>query len=159
MTLGAADLLVALIILAIGLIVGFDAVRLGYGWAMEGPRAGFFPFVLAIVIVFGCLVIMRQAYAKKNSPKSKQLLIPKGGMKPLLVVAVPAVLMLLLTEIVGLYVAAIVYLTGYIRWVGRFGWMTTLLISILVPVAFYILFEKIFLVPMPMGIYGSKLHF
>jgi len=158
MSLGMADIVVAAIILAIGLVIGFDAVRLGYGWGMEGPKPGFFPFILAVIIIFGCLVIIWQAIRAKESPKSRKPLAPAAALKPLLTVLLPAVGMLLLTEVVGLYVSAILYLVGYIRWVGRFSWVTTLLIGILVPIAFYILFEKIFLIPMPMGLYGTKLR-
>ncbi len=159
MSMRAADFLVAIIILAIGVLVGVDAIRLGYGWGMEGPKAGFFPFLMAVILVLGCVVILKQAYEGKGTAKSNKPLTPPEAVKPVLVVLLPAIGMLVLTEIVGLYVAAIVYLTGYIRWVGGFKWRTTLLISILVPIGFYIVFDKIFLIPMPQGLFGGSLGF
>ena len=151
--------MVAVIILAIGAVVGFDAVRLGYGWGMEGPRAGFFPFILALIIVGGCMFSIWQAIQGKGTAKANKPLIPREAVKPVLVVFIPAILMVALTEIVGLYIAAIIYLTAYIRWVGRFSWLTTVLIGILVPVSFYIVFDKIFLIPMPQGMFGARLGF
>jgi hypothetical protein len=159
MSMRAADLAVAVIILAIGVLAGLDAIRLGYGWAMEGPRAGFFPFILALLIIGGCLYTIWQALQRKGVARSNKPLTPPEAVKPILTVLIPAVLMLLFTEIVGLYVAAIVYLTGYIKWVGEFRWRTALLIGVLVPVAFYIVFDKIFLIPMPQGMFGARLGF
>ena len=76
---------------------------------------------------------------------------------PVLTVFIPACGMVLLTSVIGLYLAAMVYLIGYIRWVGGFRWRTVLLVSILVPLAFYWVFDKMFLIPMPMGMFGEQI--
>ncbi len=62
----------------------------------------------------------------------------------------------MLTEVVGLYVAAMIYLAGYIRIVGEYRWRTVLLVSIPIPLIFYWVFEKIFLIPMPAGMFGRR---
>jgi putative tricarboxylic transport membrane protein len=152
-----ADILVASIILCIGLIVGFDSLRLGVGWGMEGPRPGFFPFVMAVLVVFGCLVVIRQAVKGTSSVKGDKRFVPEGGMKPVLTVAIPACGMVLLTEVVGLYIAAMIYLLLYIRFVGEFRWRTVLLVSIPIPLISYWVFDKIFLIPMPMGMFGAQI--
>lgn len=153
----SADLVVAVILLCLGLIVGWDSWRLGSGWGIEGPQAGFFPFVMAVVAVLGCLVIIRQAMKGTSSVKGSKPFVPPGGMKPVLTVFIPACGMILLTEVVGLYVAAMIYLAAYIRIVGGFKWRTVLLVSIPVPLAFYWVFEKIFLIPMPSGMFGAQI--
>jgi hypothetical protein len=78
-------------------------------------------------------------------------------MKPVLTVFIPACGMVLLTEVIGLYLAAMIYLAAYIRFVGGFRWQTVLLVSIPVPLVFYWLFEKIFLIPMPVGMFGAQI--
>jgi cytochrome c oxidase subunit IV len=83
--------------------------------------------------------------------------VPAGGLKPVLTVAIPAIGMVLLTEVVGLYIAAMIYLVGYIRLVGEYRWRTVLLISIPIPLLFYVVFEKLFLIPMPMGLFGGQI--
>jgi len=40
----AADLTTAAILIAGGLLVLWDALRLGIGWDTDGPKSGFFPF-------------------------------------------------------------------------------------------------------------------
>jgi len=157
MTTKTADILVAIALLCLGLVVGWDSFRLGSGWGMEGPKAGFFPFVMAVVAVAGCLVIIRQAMKGRSSVKGSKPFVPSGGMKPVLTVFIPACGMILLTEVVGLYVAAMIYLAAYIRIVGGYRWRTVLLVSIPIPMIFYWVFEKIFLIPMPAGMFGAQI--
>ena len=38
------ELGVAALLIAVGALVVFDSVRLGTGWADDGPRSGYFPF-------------------------------------------------------------------------------------------------------------------
>jgi hypothetical protein len=155
MSTKAADILVAAILLALGLIVGFDSLSLGAGWGMEGPKGGFFPFLLSLVMIGGSVLVIRQAMKGTSSVKGSKPFVPEGGMKPVLTVLLPAIGMILATEVIGLYLSAMVYLAGYIRWVGEFRWRTVLLVSIPIPLAFYVTFEKFFLIPMPMGWFGA----
>ena len=46
----AAEIVTASMLIFLGGIVLFDAVRLGIGWGMDGPRSGFFPFWLALIM-------------------------------------------------------------------------------------------------------------
>ncbi len=151
------DILVASVILCIGLIVGFDSFRMGVGWGMDGPKPGFFPFVMAALVVIGCLIVFRQAVKGTSSVKGSKPFVPEGGMKPVLTVLIPACGMVLLTEVVGLYIAAMIYLIAYIRFVGEFRWRTVLLVSIPIPLISYWVFDKVFLIPMPMGMFGAQI--
>ena len=157
MTTKSADILVAVILLCLGLVVGWDSFRLGSGWGIEGPRAGFFPIVMAVIAVLGCVVIIRQAMKGTSSVKGSKPFVPAGGMKPVLTVFIPACGMVLLTEVVGLYLAAMIYLAAYIKIVGGYKWRTVLLVSIPIPLIFYWVFEKIFLIPMPAGMFGAQI--
>jgi len=157
MTTKTADIIVAAAIICLGLLVGVDSLRLGAGWGLEGPQAGFFPFIMVILVVGGCLMIIRQAVKGTSSVKGSKPFVPKGGLKPVLTVLVPACGMVLLTEVVGLYIAAMIYLVTYIRFVGGFRWRTVLLASVPIPLIFYWVFEKMFLIPMPMGMYGGQI--
>ncbi|HSC70789.1 MAG TPA: tripartite tricarboxylate transporter TctB family protein, partial [Candidatus Methylomirabilis sp.] len=130
MSTKAVDILVAGIILCVGVVVGMDSIRLGVGWGAEGPRAGFFPFAMTLLVVGGCLMVIRQAVKGTSSVKGAKPFVPAGAMKPVLTVLIPACGMVLLTEVVGLYVAAMIYLVGYIRVVGGYRWRTVLLVSI-----------------------------
>jgi hypothetical protein len=112
---------------------------------------------MAVIAVAGCSVIIRQAMKGTSSVKGNKPFVPAGGMKPVLTVFLPACGMILLTEVVGLYVAAMIYLGAYIKIVGGYRWSTVLLISIPVPLGFYWVFEKIFLIPLPTGMFGAQI--
>ena len=156
MTYKMADLMIAGILLLLGVLVAADSLRLGSGWGMEGPKPGFFPFLMAAIMIVGSVLVVRKVLGKP-SKKSLERFVPPEAIKPVLVVLIPACLMILLTEVVGLYVAGMIYLTLYIRWVGDFRWRTALAIGVLTPLTFYYIFEKLFLIPMPAGMYGSML--
>ena len=55
-----ADLTTALILMAGGLLVIWDALRLGIGWGTDGPKSGFFPFWLAVFLLATCAIIARR---------------------------------------------------------------------------------------------------
>ncbi len=157
MSTKAVDIAVAVVILCVGVVVGVDTLRLGAGWGMEGPRPGFFPFAMALLVVFGCFLAIRQAVAGTSSVKGAKPFVPAGAMKPVLTVLIPACGMVLLTEVVGLYVAAMIYLAAYIKIVGGYRWTKVLLVSIPIPLFAYWVFDKMFLIPMPMGMFGAQI--
>lgn len=125
----------------------FDAVRLGFGWGPDGPRSGFFPFWLALIMVVTCAVILAQA-ARGGRGKS---FVSREQLGPVLTVLWPAVAAVGLMHFVGLYVASALYMGFYMRWVGRHRWVTVAALALGIPIACFLIFEKWFLVPMPKG--------
>ena len=49
----AVDLATASILILLGGVVVADSLRIGIGWGTDGPRSGFFPFWLGVVIGIG----------------------------------------------------------------------------------------------------------
>jgi hypothetical protein len=153
-----ANVAVAAVLLVIGCLVLADAIRLGFGWSASGPRAGFFPFILAVgLIVCSGLEIRRTLGQVRKDGWAGKRLMPPGAWKPIAWVIGPAVAMVLVTELIGLHLAAALYLAFYMRAVGKTGWATTVAIAILVPAALYVAFDKLFLVPLPQGLWGASL--
>ncbi len=131
----------------LGGVVLFDAVRLGFGWGPDGPRSGFFPFWLALIMVVTCAVILAQA-ARGGQGKS---FVSREQLDSVLKVFWPAVAAVALMHFVGLYVASALYMGFYMRWVGRHRWVTVVALALGIPIACFLIFEKWFLVPMPKG--------
>jgi putative tricarboxylic transport membrane protein len=142
-----ADLVTAALLLLIGLIAVFDSLRLGAGWGSDGPKSGFFPFWLATLLLAVSVAIAVQAW--RRGPGKR--FVTRAQMRPVMQVLWPAVAMVTLTAVIGLYVAAALYLAFYMRWVGRHRWLTVVLISVGIPVVTFLVFERWFLVPMPKG--------
>jgi len=143
----AAELITASVLMLLGGIVIFDAVRLGFRWGADGPQSGFFPFWLALIMVVSCGIIFIQA-AFDQTHKS---FVSREQLVPVLKVLLPAAAAVVLMQYVGLYVASAIYMGFYMRWVGRHSWLTVFVLAIGIPVATFLVFEKWFLVPMPKG--------
>ncbi len=152
-----ADLGVAVGLILIGLLVLGDAIRLGFGWDQSGPRPGFFPFYLAVILIVCSVVSFLKAFLKFRKEGEKKPLMPPGAFKSILWVLAPAIGMVAISELVGLHIAAALYLLFYMRAVGKIGWATTVAVSVIVPAILYVSFDKLFLVPLPQGLWGAKL--
>jgi hypothetical protein len=143
----AAELVTASVLMFLGGIVLFDAVRLGFGWGPDGPRSGFFPFWLALIMVVVCVAIIAQAVRRAENKS----FVSREQLGSVLKVLWPALAFVALIRFVGLYVASAFYMGFYMRWVGRHSWATVLLIALGVSIGAFLVFEKWFLVPMPKG--------
>lgn len=142
-----ADLVTASLLMLLGSVVIFDALRLGIGWGTDGPKSGFFPFWLALIMVLVCAAVIVQA-VRRASPKP---FVSREQLKPVLKVLWPAGAAVALMHVVGLYVASALYMGFYMRWVGRHSWGAVVALAVGIPVVTFFIFEKWFLVPMPKG--------
>jgi len=132
-----ADLVTASFLMVLGGVVVFDAVGLGIGWGTDGPKSGFFPFSLGVLMIAACAVIVMLAARRADA----RPFVTRAQLGPVLKVLWPAVALVALTQWLGLYVAAAFYT----------GWLAVLAVAILFPLATFFVFEKWFLVPMPKG--------
>jgi hypothetical protein len=142
-----ADLTTALVLIGISGLVVWDALRLGIGWGTDGPQSGFFPFWLAVIVV-GCAA---STAVKAVRRKERAPFVRREQIGPVLKALVPATTFVVLTGLVGLYVAAGLYLGVYMRWIGRYSWAAVIALGVAFPLATFLIFEKWFLVPMPKG--------
>lgn len=153
-----ADLVTATAFILLGAVVIFDALRLGIGWGSDGPKSGFFPFWLAVFMVAASLLIVLAAVRQHTD----RTFVTRAQLRPVLAVLLPATGLVILTggitigettllPALGLYVASALYLAVYMRWVGRHAWLTTVVLSLGIPLVTFIIFERWFLVPMPKG--------
>ncbi|MGN6717008.1 MAG: tripartite tricarboxylate transporter TctB family protein [Candidatus Binatia bacterium] len=142
----AAEIVTASVLGLLGGLVIFDSLRLGIGWGTDGPKSGFFPFWLAVIMVVCCVIICLQ-----EGRRASGAFVEREKIKPVLKVLWPAVAAVGLMEWLGLYVAAALYLGFYMRWVGRHSWSLVIVLSLGIPLATFLIFEEWFLVPMPKG--------
>jgi hypothetical protein len=153
-----ANLGVAIFLFVLGAIVMYDAVRLGFRWDPGfGPGAGYLPFYLSLgVLVCTSIFIVKQIIQlSKIGIVGDKRLIQEGGLKPILWVLLPSTAMVILISIIGLHFAAFVFLAFYMRVVGKIGWLECALVSILMPIGLYVVFDRLFLIPLPDGMLGN----
>ena len=142
-----ADIVTASLLTALGLLVLNEAVRLGFRWGPDGPQSGFFPFWLSLILIGHSVAVVVRAIRRH----SEKPFVEREQLRSVLTVAVPAAVMVLLTQFIGLYVASALYLGFYVRKVGHHSWFTALALAVCVPVVTFVVFERWFLVPLPKG--------
>ena len=153
-----ANLWVAVFLFVIGAIVMYDSVRLGFRWDPGfGPGAGYLPFYLSlgVLICTGISIVKQLRQLAKEGIVGDKRLIQEGGLTPILWVLIPSTAMVVLTSIIGLHFAAGIFLLFYMRVVGKIGWLECILVSILFPVGMYVVFDRLFLIPLPDGMLGD----
>jgi hypothetical protein len=153
----SVDIGVSLALLAFAALMGFDNWKSGAGWAADGPKSGYFPFYLSLLLgaasVYGLVKsIVGRAGAATPFVHREQL-------RRVLQVLVPTFLFCLFTQWLGLYVASFLLIAGFMRAVGRIAWWKSLLTSFLFAAAMFVTFDVAFDVIMPKGPLEALLGF
>jgi hypothetical protein len=139
----------------VAVVVLIEGLRLGIGWGTDGPEPGFFVFYLGVALLVAALFIVAAAVRKPGHGP----FVGPGQLRSVATVFFPAVLMVVLTHLIGLYVSGAIYLAAYMRWIGRHRWATTALVAIGIPVVTFLIFEVWFLVPLPKGSLETRLGY
>ena len=144
-----AELAMALFFLALGALVIYDSVRLGIGWADDGPRPGYFPFYLGLII---CVSAIINALRAALVPKAKDRgFVEVGQLRMVLTVLVPTSVYVFAVTWIGIYVSSAAFIAFFMRWLGKYAWWKAAVVSLGVVIAFYLVFEIWFKVPLPKG--------
>jgi putative tricarboxylic transport membrane protein len=149
LTYQVAEAIVAVIIFLVGAVMMMDSYRIGMGWAPEGPQAGYFPFRTGAIIGISSVVIFLRAFLGKH--RNHELFVSWDRFKQVLYVLIPAVLYVLVTQFIGIYVASAVFIGGFMRVMAKFSWLKVILVSVCISVALFYAFEIQFMVPLPKG--------
>ena len=133
-----------------GAIVITDSVRLGFGWQeVHGPRPGYFPFYIGLLICISAVVNFVAALRMK--PERNKTFVQVGQLKLVLTVLIPTAIYAFLVTWIGIYVSSVLFIGFFMRWLGRYAWWKVVLVSVLTVVVFYVVFEMWFKVPLPKG--------
>ena len=131
----------------LGLIAVIGSLQVGTGWGAEGPKSGFFPFWIGLIVIAASACNLVQAY----SHGSRKLFATWTQGAQVLKVVLPLTLYVGAIPWLGIYLASALLIAGFMRWIGRYGWPLILAIGIGLPVITYVTFEMWFLVPLPKG--------
>ena len=135
-------------------IVG--SLKAGINWGAEGPRAGFFPFYIGLFILLSSMVNLFSAIM--DIPKDK-LFAEWGQLGRVFSVIVPTAVYVALIPLIGIYVSSTMLIALFMKWLGKYSWPIVAAVSIGVPIAIFLMFEKWFLVPLPKGPLETMLGF
>jgi putative tricarboxylic transport membrane protein len=144
-----ADIVVAALMAGIGVLVIVDSLRLGMGWAEDGPQSGYFPFYIGLMMVVTSLgTIALTLFGRDQSPG---IFVGRAQLRDVLKVFLPTAVFIACVGVIGIYVGSALFIAAFMRWLGKFRWRTIIMVSVAVPFALFLLFEIWFLVPLPKG--------
>jgi putative tricarboxylic transport membrane protein len=151
-----ADIVCGVILAAVAVVVVFQGRGLGIGWSTDGPQPGFFVFYLGVALLVSAVMIVVRAVRRH---KGGATFAGRDQVQSVATVLLPAVAMVVLTHVIGLYVSGALYLAVYMRWIGRHRWVTTVVIALAIPLTAFLIFEIWFLVPLPKGPLEARLGY
>ena len=140
---------VAVAIALFALVVIAGSLQVGVGWGAEGPKAGFFPFYVGLVILGSSIINFGAVMSER---RNDQLFAEWGQLGKVMSMLIPTAIYVALVPWIGIYVASMLLIAVFMRWLGRYGWGMIVAIAVGVPVVTFIIFEKWFLVPLPKGL-------
>jgi putative tricarboxylic transport membrane protein len=129
-------------------IVIIGSLQVGIGWGAEGPKAGFFPFYVGLLILISSAINLIRIFAE---PSDRRLFADWGQLAKVMSVLVPTAIYVALIPWIGIYVASILLIAFFMKWLGRYDWPLVAAVSLGVPLAVFLIFEKWFLLPLPKG--------
>lgn len=138
----------AALILLFGVIIIAGALKAGIGWGFDGPRAGFFPFYVGLLVVIAAVVTLYQVITDTSS---KKIFADREQLKQVLSVAIPTLVYIVMIAFLGIYISSAALIAYFMLVISSFSYLRTALIAILVPLATFVVFEKWFLVALPKG--------
>ena len=151
------ELLVALFLMGLAVLVITDSVRVGTGWGDDGPRAGYFPFYIGLILLASSGWVALTTLLQWR--KLTQSFVGREAFSGVLAVAWPSLVFVGLITYIGIYVASIVLIAYFMKRHGKYGWALTAAVSVGVMALFFVVFERWFLVPLPKGPLEAMLGF
>ena len=143
------ETVVYVLLLGLALVLGYDNYRSGIGWAVDGPKSGYLPFYLCLILAGASLwglgtVVVKRAGAGRT-------FVTRDQLRRVLQVFVPTAVFCALMQWLGLYVASFLLVAGFMRWIGRIAWWKCIVTAIVFSVAMFVTFDVAFDVIMPKG--------
>jgi putative tricarboxylic transport membrane protein len=144
------DIVVALLMLGAAAVVISDSLRLGMGWQEnEGPRAGYFPFYIGVILAVSSAVnLVRAVLDTKGAAKT---FTTAPALLQVLAVLIPLGIYVVAVAFIGIYISSMIYMALFMWHFGKYPIWRGALIGFAVSLVFFLMFEIWFLVPLPKG--------
>jgi putative tricarboxylic transport membrane protein len=143
------EIVVSLLLLALALLLGYDNWRTGIGWDSTGPQPGYFPFYLSVILAAASLYgLIRAALARELALET---FVTRAQLRRVMAVFVPTLLFCIVTQLLGIYVASLFLIAGFMRLVGKIAWWKSLLTAFVFSAVMFVTFDIVFDVIMPKG--------
>ena len=145
------ELVVALTLFALGALVAYKSWQLGSGWQDDGPGAGYFPFYIGLLICVSSAVV---AFRALRAGASGRVFVTHAQLRLVLTVLLPSLAYVVVVQLLGLYVGSVLFIAGFMIWVGKYPWLKSIVIAVAVMAIAFLMFEVWFKVPLFKGAFN-----
>jgi len=143
------DIAVSVVLLALAGLLAFDNWRTGMGWDETGPKAGYFPFYLSLILAGASIYgIVKELRARRQLTEA---FVRRDALMRVMQVLAPTIVFVLLLQWLGLYVASFLLIAGFMIFVGHIAAWKSVLTALIFSVVMFVTFEIAFDVIMPKG--------
>jgi len=143
------EIVVAVLVILFGAIIVLGSYRLGARWGEDGPQAGYFPFYIGLLVLGSAIATLVQVLRVEGL--GSKSFVSHSQLKLIMVVLVPSIVYVALIGTLGIYVASTLFLALFMRGLGKYSWIKTVPVALGVNIAFFLIFEMWFAVPLPKG--------
>ena len=144
------EAIVAALLFLFGAVFVYQSYKLGFRWAVEGPQSGFFPFYVSLIICVASASVLFGAL-RGHMGREDESFVEHGQLKQVFAVLIPAAVYILGIELIGVYVASAVYIALFMRFMGKYSWLKSVALAVIICVLFFFMFEVWFQVPLYKG--------
>ena len=143
------ELCTAAFLMLLAVLVIADSLRVGIGWADDGPRSGYFPFYIGLLLLGASgWTLAAQLWRWRRADPA---FATRAQINQVVAVFVPMLVYVGLIFPLGIYLASTVLIAYFLRRYGKYGVAAMAAVSLGVPVVFFLVFERWFLVPLAKG--------
>lgn len=145
------EIVVALATAAMGAVVCYGASLNGISWGDGGPQPGYFPFYIGCLIIFGSAAIILQTVVRRAATAGEAPFIDGERLRTVVLFFLPIMAFVAISAWLGLYIGMAIYTFYAMRFSAGFRTPAALLTAVLVVAVNFIIFEKLFVVPLLKG--------
>ncbi len=143
------ELLVAAVLMVLAALCITDSIRVGTGWASDGPRAGYFPFFIGLGLAGVSATLIVQQLLRWGTDRREFVELAQAA--SVWAVLWPTVLYALLIAPLGIYASSVLLIVYFMRRHGHYGWWRCAAVALGVMALLFATFEVWFMVPLPKG--------
>jgi putative tricarboxylic transport membrane protein len=153
------ELLVAACFVGAGLLVITDSLRVGNGWASDGPEPGYFPFYIGCLMLGGAAWVILSTLRTWKQDDGNEIFAERHEFNLMLLMLMPTAVFTAAIFVLGIYVAALIFIAAFMVWQGKYSYFKSIAVGFGISAALFVLFEIWFLLPLPKGFIETWLGF
>jgi len=149
------DLISSLCLFVLGLLMAFQSIKYSL-WGWSGPEAGFFPFVVAVIMIGLSLFISLKSFVLIRLQKKYKILEEERKNEVSIFKVSSYIILILLYGVlidkIGYLITSALFLLFVIKYVEKQNWKITILVGLASIITSYVLFVYFLGVPLPRGL-------